>query len=208
MGALFLALAPAADAQPRVTFIYPEEGAILAQPPPTIRMCLADPVNIRDLDKGGDFRFAITNADGIGLGHRIIFQHNGLGVDIIPGGILGDPPEGEWTFEWRITDFHTLEPTEGTLHFTVDAGGDPVPEQPPQACPSGGPALLRPTPTATPAADENASEDDDGPGILFFTVIAMGSVGGVAALGLVLLLVRRRTGLSLRRPPPGGEDGS
>jgi methionine-rich copper-binding protein CopC len=204
---------PDAGAQPEVTLIFPEDGSVLAEPPPVIQICFASPVNIRDLDKGGDFRFAVLRPNGSGLGLRIVFQNDGFGVGIHPG-LPEDPPQGEWTFEWRVTDPDSLEPTEGTVHFTVRPDGSPVSQDPPPRCPSdGSPTAPGPTqtsappPTAspTPAAGEGETDDQD---ILLPALIATGGVLAVAVAGLVLYVVRRRTG-RLHHPPgdQGPEEG-
>lgn len=193
---------PDAGAQPEVTFIFPEDGAVLAEPPRVIQICFASPVNIRDLDKGGDFRFGVLRPNGSGLGLRIVFQHDGFGVAVHPG-LPEDPPEGEWTFEWRVTDPDTLEAATGTIHFTVSPAGSPVPEEPPPRCPSdGSPIAPSPSPTSTPAPPAGEDEADDDQDILLPAVIAASSVLAVAVAGLVLYVVRRRAG-RLRQPPQG-----
>src|SRR3989304_1215996 len=80
--ALLLLFPLTAGAQPRVIEIFPEEGAVLAEPPELLHMCFATPVNIRDLDKGGDFDFSVLKPDGRGVGLRIVFQSDGFGVTI------------------------------------------------------------------------------------------------------------------------------
>ncbi len=52
-----------------------------------------------------------------------------------------------------------------------------------------------------------AAGQDEGPDILFMALITMGAVLGTGAVGLVLYLIRLRTGFWLHRPPPreGGE---
>ena len=67
-----------------------------------IQLCFAEPVNIKDLDKGGDFAFQVTQPDGIGLGHRDVFQPDGYGVAVYPGNPVGETA-GEWTFNYRVT---------------------------------------------------------------------------------------------------------
>lgn len=190
----------ATDAQPQVTFSFPSDGAVLAEPPAVIRMCFASPINIRDLHLGGDFSFEIITPDGIGLGARIVFQTDGLGVDVEPG-LPEDSPEGEWLFEWRVTDPDTLEPASGTISFTVSSGGSPVPEAPPDCAAAGTPTAggtpltadtpsASETPTATPIAEDG--EDDDDSNILVISLIAATSVTGVAGLGFIIYRRRRR----------------
>lgn len=183
--ALLLGARPAA-AQPELVLIYPEDGDVLNEPPPILQLCFKEPVNILDLDKGGDFRFGVITPDGRGLGLRIVFQPDGLGVGIHPG--YPTPPlEGEWTFNWRVTEPVTLEPASGTIKFTVSPDGSPVPEKAPTPC--GG----TPFPDETPEPGSlTVDEDDGGPGTLLVVIIATAALGGAALL--VLLLLRRRRG--------------
>lgn len=187
--ALLLSRPSAIEAQPEATLIFPEDGALLAEPPPILHICFDSPVNTRDLDKGGDFRFRVLMPDDRGLGLRIIFQPDGFGIDIQPG-IPEDPPQGEWTFQWRVTDPDTLEPTEGVVKFTVNPNGSPVPKEPLERCT--GPSTPVPGATATPAVD--AGEDDDGIGTVLLVII-VAAVAGAAFLGLFLVgrSIRRRS---------------
>jgi len=203
---LLLAKPYAVDAQPEVILVFPEEGDIMAEPPPIIRMCFARPINIRDLDDGGDFRFRVTTPEGRGLGLRIVFQTDGLGVDIHRGIPEGET-EGEWTFEWRVTEPDTLEPAQGTLRFLVGPGGSPVPEEPPANCPSGNltpvtgitPTTVTASPTPPPDRDKAGDGQDD----LLLALIIAGPVIGAAALGLGLyFLVFRRRGPAPPAAPP------
>ena len=208
LGLLLLFKPPGVDAQPEVTLVFPEDGSVLAEPPPIIHLCFADPVNIRDRSDGGDFLFRVLKPDGSGVGLRIVFQGNGSGVNI-HSNIPEDPPEGEWTFEWRVTDPDTLEPASGTISFTVGPDGDPVPIEEPDRCPGPPVPLQDVTPSPTDAADEaEEAEDDDDQDILLLALIATGTVIGAAALGLILYLVRRRSKSSSgQAAPPKGLDG-
>ncbi len=159
------------------------------EPPPIIRVCFASPVNVRDLDAGGDFRFAVTTPEDRGLGLRIVFRPDGLGVDV-HAGFPEDPLEGEWTFEWRVTDPETLEPAEGTVKFTVSPDGSPVPEEPPEPCvPDDTPS---PSPTSEPTATPTEDEDDNGPDPVFLGLVI--GIPVVAAGVALFLLIRRRRG--------------
>ncbi len=57
------------------------------------------------------------------------------------------------------------------------------------------------------SAAAGQEEGKGGPDILFMALITMGAVLGTGAVGLVLYLIRLRTGFWLHRPPPreGGE---
>lgn len=209
-GVLLLLQPSDAGAQPEVSFMFPEDGAVLAEPPPIIQMCFASPVNIRDLDKGGDFRFSVLKPDGSGLGLRIVFQRDGLGVNVLPG-LPDDPPQGEWTYEWRVTDPDTLEPTMGTIHYTVSPAGSPVPEleEPLPHClsdgspsPPGSTATQSPSDTPSPTQSAGEDDSDDDQDILLLTLIITGAFLGAAVAGLGLYFVRRRSG-RLHLPPPG-----
>jgi len=118
---------------PVVTYMFPQDGDSLAEPPPVLQLCFAVPVNNRDLDKGGDFRFRLITPDDRSVGMRIVFQSDGYGV-YIEQSLKGTSYDGEWTFEWRVTDFVTLEPKEGVVTFAVDPGGRAVLEDPPPPC--------------------------------------------------------------------------
>ena len=192
--AFLLFWSPIANAQPEPTLQFPEDGDVLEEPPPILRMCFANPVNIRDLNAGGDFRFAVITPESQALGLRIVFRPDGLGVDVHPG-LPEDALEGEWTFEWRVTDPETLEPAEGTVKFTVSADGSPAPEEPPEPCvPDETPA---PSPTSAPTATPAEDEDDDGPDALFLGLIIGIPIVAAATAGLaLLLLIRRRRGSS------------
>jgi len=202
IGALILLQSSAADAKPQVTFVFPAEGDKLAEPPQIIHMCFASPVNTKDLDKGGNFSFSVAMPDGRGLGLRIVFQPDGYGLEVHPG-LPGDPPEGQWTFKWRVTDPETLAPATGTVNFTVSPEGSPLPEEPLSRCAPGGEPPTFKTPTSA-AAEKDGGDEDTSP----LYLIAAGLVIAVAVLGLVFYLIRRRTGFWRHRPPQdrGGGD--
>ena len=92
---------PDVHAQTRVTLMFPEDGAALVEPPPITHMWFASPVHVRDLHASGDFQYRGLTLNG--RGPRIVFQPDGLGVDIFPGH-TGPPPAGERTLERRVTD--------------------------------------------------------------------------------------------------------
>ena len=188
VSALFMLRPSATDAQPQVTYLFPNEGDVLAESPTLITMCFASPINILDLHAGGDFAFKVVTPGGTPLGLRIVFDSDGLGVAIIPG-LPEDALEGEWLFEWRVTEPDTLEPATGSVEFTVGPDGSPPPE-PPETCREVTP-VAGVTPTATAAGA--GEEDDDGLGTLAIILIAAASlVGAAAAAGVILYLIRRR----------------
>lgn len=127
------------------------DGDVIDQPPLSIQLCFAEPINNKDLDKGGDFSFEVIQPDGIGLGHRDIFQPDGYGVAVQPGGTVGDEITGEWTFRYRVTTPDAQYATEGEFTYTVDPNGEPAPRVSPPACVlSGGTATAAPSVTAPP----------------------------------------------------------
>jgi hypothetical protein len=127
------------------------DGDVLDQLPLSIQLCFAAPINIKDLDKGGDFSFTVLQPDGIGLGHRDIFQPDGYGVAVQPGNPVGDDVTGEWTFRYRVTTPDAQHATEGEVHYTIDPAGEPAPRVSPPACvASGGTATAAPDVTEPP----------------------------------------------------------
>lgn len=191
--ALFLMPPQASHAQPQPTLVFPEDGAVFSDPPPVLRLCFAEPVNIRDLDDGGDFRFAVVTPQGTSLGLRIVFQRDGLGVDVHRG-IPQEPVEGNWTFDWRVTDPETLEAAEGRVSFTVGPEGRPAPEEPPVSCAEA--ALATPEATPSPTAQAAGDDGDGGSDTLVLLTAIVGSVVGVAALSSIayfLVRLRRRS---------------
>jgi methionine-rich copper-binding protein CopC len=200
LAASLLLRPPGAHGQPEIKSMSPEDGAVLAEPPPVIHMCFGSPINIRDVEKGGDFHFFVERPDGRGIGLRIVFQPDGFGADIYPG-IHGEKIEGTWTFDWRVTDAETQEPAEGTATFQVAAGGSPVLEKPAAPCPAVTPeASASPTPGQPLPGDEQGNDHDT----LIVALIAGGAAATVAILGLLLYVLRLRIRSWLRRRPPGG----
>lgn len=198
---LLLSLSPpSVQAQPEVTLIFPEDGAVLAEAPQNIHLCFAEPVDNAD---DADFRFRVFTPEDRGLGLRIVFQSDGLGVDVQPG-LPETPLEGEWTFEWRVSDAVTREPASGTIHFQVRPDGTAIPTEPPQRCT--GAEAGTPQAGASPAAASTADGEDGGPGTLVIVLIVVGAVAAAAAALILLTLTRRRIGAWLGRPPPS-DDG-
>jgi len=68
VGVALLLGARSAAAQPELVSNYPADGDVLNEPPAVLQLCFKEPVNILDLDKGGDFRFSVMTPAGQGLG--------------------------------------------------------------------------------------------------------------------------------------------
>lgn len=184
-----LALAtPAAAQAPVLTEIYPADGDVLAEPPANLHLCFARPVDNAD---DADFRFRVTTPLGSTLGARIVFQPDGLGVDMQPG-LPDEPIEGEWIFEWRVTDDETKEPTTGEIHYQVSADGEPPIEQF-ERCTGEEP----PPAPSTPLAEDG---DDGLSGWLLALIFAVPSVAVVCSA--IVFLARRRGGNAPGSAPP------
>jgi hypothetical protein len=190
--AVFAMVASSASAaEPEVTYQFPAEGATLATEPLAFQLCFANPIDVRDLDKGGAFEFRVTPPSGFPLGHRAIFQPDGLGVVVQPG--LSGDPIGAWTFDWRVRDRETEEQAQGTIRFTVADGGEPVIPAEPLPCQSDGLPGASPAPTESPGADDPVVEDDSGgTDVLQLALLAVGAAAAVGAVGIVLYMVGRR----------------
>lgn len=158
-----------------VTFQNPVDGAVLSEPPFVFQMCFSRPINIKDLDKGGDFEFNLSTPAKAGIGMRIVFQIDGWGYSIYPGSppSLGvQPPDqrDHWLFEWHVVAADDGAPSDGQVKFTVDPAADPIPSETPPVClPGGGtatpvPIFSTPTPTTDPAttATEQPTEPASG----------------------------------------------
>jgi hypothetical protein len=155
VSALSSSPARAADPQPVLVYQNPAEGQVLQQAAFGIQLCFASPVNIKDLDKGGDFAFTVTEPDGLGLGNRDVFQVDGYGITVYPGKPIGGTT-GQWKFHYRLTSPDAQSALEGDINYTVDPNGSPLPQATPPSCvASGGTATASPTPApgaTTPAA--------------------------------------------------------
>jgi hypothetical protein len=196
--------------EPEITQQFPHEGDVIAQAPPVLRMCFKEPVNVQDLDKGGDFAFRLERPDRIGLGMRIVFQPDGYGVAIYPGEGPEEAPEGEWVWEYRVVDAASGDALEGEVHFSVraDEGIDVILSTPP-ACLAGGAtqAVTTRTPaggasiTPTPIVIDEEPDDDGGPDVALLALLTIGAAAGAGLLALIGYLFRRRIGFWLHRPP-------
>lgn len=177
------ALAPPARAQPEVTGIDPQDGAVLSEPPQVIRICFSEPVRHERPD---DYRFSVLTPEKRGLGFRTVFNRDGTCADVYPGRPVGST-RGLWTFQWQVLLQATGKPASGSVSFTVTR------EASPGQAPAG--------PLATPQAT--------GPDVLQMALLTTASILGAGVVGLLLYLVRLRIGFWLHRPPPresgGGE---
>jgi hypothetical protein len=203
--------------EPEIVHQFPEDGAVLAEPPPVLQMCFKAPVNVKDLDKGGDFHFQIDPAGPLGgLGTRIVFQPDGYGVALYPDVFRTDPEDGEWLWRYRVVDEATGDPREGDITFTVSDGeGEEVIMSTPPACLAAG-VTQQPTRTAagstgsvtpSPIVIDEEPDEDDGPDVALLAVLTIGAAGIAAALAVVGYLIRRRVGFWLHRPPePTGDE--
>jgi hypothetical protein len=212
----FVALTLSADRaraeQPEITRQYPEEGAVLKEPALVLQMCFKNPVDVRDLPPldEGDFHFTLTRPDGRALGMRIVFQPDGYGVAIYPGTAETEPPEGEWTWDYRVVDRATDEALEGRVTYSVNAAeGEDILQPPPDACLAEGatnqataPVVTDPATSATPS-NGNSNGDDD-PGALTLALIAAGIAAAGLAAAVVAFLIRRRPGSEPPAPSGGG----
>jgi hypothetical protein len=192
-------LTPTALAQTGNGFLISQniaDGAVLGEPPHVIHMCFAEPVDIDDPDSSD---FALVPPGGVKLASRTQFQRNGLGVAIYPGhrpepSGTGDQPEAEWTFSWMVTVAETGEEQSGGFTFTVEEGGEVIPEEAPPVCLESG-ETSRASPTTTADPNENGGDNDgDDDSTLLIVLIVAGVASGIAVLGGVGYLVTRRRG--------------
>lgn len=198
--------------EPEITFQNPEEGGVLKEPPFVLQMCFKEPVNVNDLDKGGDFSFRLIQPNNKGLGMRIVFQPDGYGVAIYPGLPTEEVPEGEWTWEYRLTD--RAQPTdaiEGEVKFEVNsAEGSVIVSATPPVClgrgttpvPTAPHASVTPTPENGGTTTEDGGDDVD---ILRLALLTIGAAGVAAVLALIGFVIRRRIGYEPHAPHEGEE---
>jgi hypothetical protein len=223
------AQSPTAEPQPVLVYQNIHDGDVILQTAFGIQLCFASPVNIRDLDKGGDFSFRVTEPDGLGLGNRDVFQPNGYGITVYPGHPIGDTA-GQWKFHYRLTSPDAQSALEGDITYTVDPNGSPIPQATPPVCvASGGTATASPTPdpnattpaaasaspvltsrspsaSATPTGGPIAAGSSSSPDILKYALFTIGAAGAAAVVLLLGYLVRRRVGYDPHREKPGGDD--
>ena len=208
--------------EPTVTFMFPQDRDVLVEPPTVLQMCFANPIDVRDLDKGGDFAFRLTGPNEVGFGMRVVFQPDGYGVAVYPGP-PGDAREGKWKFEWRVRDAVTLKSLEDTVNYDVQPDGKPVMTPPPPQCggtktpeppvsPEASPdTTSAPSDSQTPGlsstptpelGDANSIEDgDDDPDLLQIALLASGALGAAILAGVGAYLLKSRMGSGRRRRP-------
>lgn len=230
----FLALPAHAQGQPpQITYTNLHQDDVLGETPFVIQMCFSEQINVQDLDKGGDFNFALTNPQNQGHGLRIVFQPDGWGVGVYPGPLpsisgLPSPESDDWTWEWRVVAADDGAPNEGKLTFKVEEGAEPIPSNTPPACLAGGgtatpapslPATATPTggtptatgePTETPEAsgeptptEADGDDDDDDRDIGTLAFLTIGAAGVAAVIALIGYFVRRKVGYDPHKPGDG-----
>jgi hypothetical protein len=159
-----------------VTFMTPEDGDVLGEQPFVFQMCFSRPINIKDLDKGGEFRFDVFDEANVGYGLRVVFQPDGWGVAVYPGAapVLSPAPSAvrdHWIYRWHVVAADDGAPNDGEIKFKVDESAEPAPSETPPSClPGGGTGTPGPTgrPDVTPTPGESESPTDtpepsDGP---------------------------------------------
>jgi methionine-rich copper-binding protein CopC len=217
--------AQAADPTPVLVFQYPEEGSTFNQTVFAFHLCFADKINIRDLPAGGDFRFTLTEPDGLGLGHRDVFQPDALGVAIYPGNPIGDTA-GPWKLTWRVTSPDGQSPLEGEINWTIDPSGEDTPQSTPPPCigeegtgtvpPSATPTVAPTTVAASGSVKPSASagptaspvdEGKDDPDIDKYAFITIGIAGAAAVIVTIGYFIRKRVGYDPHKPGPGDDSG-
>lgn len=172
--AVNVAAASAQEDEPEIVYQNIEDGQTLEEPAFVIQFCFAEPVNIKDLFAGGDFAFTLTGPDGLGYGHRDVFQPDAYGVAVYPGpGLPDSQTEGEWKFTYRLTSPDGEQELEGEFAYTVDPDGDPTPSETPPSCVAEG---------GTPAPTEPGASPTPTPTIVF-TTVAPGASGQTSAPG-------------------------
>jgi hypothetical protein len=204
---------PVSADEPVITYMYPEDGDVFAEPLQVIQFCFEEPIDVRDLPPRdeGEFEFDLVRPSGLNVGMRIVFQANGYGVAIYPG-IEEEGIIGEWTLNYQVRDRESLDPITGTLNWEVGEGGQPIITPTPQQCPAEG-ATLAPTESPTPGPDgtpaDGGTVDEDGDSdALVMSLVVIGAAAGAGVLLLLGYLFRRRIGWWLHKPedePDSGE---
>ena len=223
------AQSPTAEPQPVLVYQNPAEGAVIQQTAFGIQLCFASPVNIKDLDKGGDFSFRVTEPDGLGFSANRTAPLGLMDTDHRLPRAPDRRYRGQWKFHYRLTSPDAKSALEGDITYTVDPNGSPIPQATPPVCvASGGTATASPTPdpnattpaaasaspvltsrspsaSATPTASPIAAgSSSSSPDILKYALLTIGAAGAAGVILLIGYLVRRRVGYDPHREKPGG----
>lgn len=202
--------------EPEITFQFPTEGQVIAEPAIVLQMCFKEPINVHDLPPldDGDFKFSLIRPDNVNLGMRIVFQPDGYGVAIYPGTASAEPPEGEWLWTYRVVDAASKDVLEGEVRFSTNAAeGEEILQPTPPACLAGG-ATNQPTgptggtvETPTPTPGEGTSSGDDDLSVLQLALITIGIAAAAAVVGVLAFFFRKRVGYEPHAPPddPGDD---
>jgi hypothetical protein len=201
--------------EPEITFQFPIEGQLIAEPPRVLQMCFKEPVNVKDLPPldVGDFKFSLVRPDNVNLLMRIVFQPDGYGVAIYPDTAGADPPEGEWTWTYRVVDAASGDPLDGEVKLTTSAAeGEEILQPTPLAClaegatnqPTAPPAGTEETSTATP--NESTTSGDDDLSVLELALITVGIAAAAAVVGVLGFFFRKRVGYEPHAPSDDAGD--
>lgn len=198
--------------EPEITYVYPANGAVLAEPPVVFQMCFKDPINVKDLPPldEGDYRMAVVKPDGSPASNNTNFQANGFGLTMRAN--TAGAPEGEWTWVYRVVDADSDDSLEGEITFVTNAAeGEEVPQSSPSQCLAQG-ATIQPTappeqtddrPGTTPASGTGGGESSDNdadPSVLEMALLTIGVAAAAAVLGVLGYFFRKRVGYEPHAP--------
>jgi hypothetical protein len=192
--------------EPEITSLYPADGAVLAEPPVLLQMCVAAPINTKDLPPidEGDYRMTIVRPDGSPAGYTLNFQSDGYGLTIRPNS--EGAPEGEWTWTYRVVDAESGDELEGEVTFVTSAadGEEPVEVSPDQCLAEGAEdgssesdpgSVDRPGAGSSAEDDPDTSEDqDDDPSVLEMALMTVAVASAAAVVGMLGYVLRKRVG--------------
>jgi len=163
-------------AEPLLTEITPEDGAVLDEPPTLVHMCFSETLAFAETE---EFKFKMLTPAAFPLGLRIEFLQTTPCVDVFVGQAPAES-SGTWTFEWQVTSAATGEVAEGTLHYQVDPSASPDQPTTPAASPGEGPGATN--------EGRQPSADDGNP----WLILVLAVVGVTVLAGVVFALRRRR----------------
>jgi hypothetical protein len=153
-------------AEPELVDSTPPDGAVLVEPPASVRLCWSEPVRQEEEE---DWDFSVVPPGGQPLGLRILFAAEGTCVDLIPGVPAGSS-EGIWNVDWFVRARSDSSEKSGVVRFQV---GD-----------------LQPGETALPVPQETSGGgDDDGAPIALIALAAVGAA--IVALSVGVFATRR-----------------